>query len=929
MNALKPTLPSALQAAAQALCESLQATLEAFRPELRARAEQANFSRERQELEEAAVLLEQQSQRLLQQYQMALEEVLRQELAPAHSPASKASAGAPNWESLQLVEDVVVNQLLQGKRLGARIEMRCEAQMRELSAYAHVLLQEPAQAQLSNPLRGEVLGLALYRAIDSLCPEEDAVRTRLLGELGDAAIKGVQKVLQQVLDDLHQAGAEAAPLKPVMTVMRSPGRLAVPSEAPSTSPHAGGPAGPISTPGALGPGGPSGFSPYQTSPFSGSVSSGFAGTGSGFGASMPGGFGASVSGPDAAAWAAMSRAPALEPQFMGLLRQLSSMPSGAAAGHTAYGPSPGAADDPNATLTALAEGGHAASLSLPAGLPGGLMAANLITTHREELIRATHSSLDHLVIDIIGTLFDQILSDRRVPPAMAHQIARLQLPVLRVALRDPGFFSSRKHPVRRFVNRLSALGSAYEDLESGEGASFLSWVRSLVGNIVDGDFDQLSLYSQKLDELERFTQKHASEAVERQSQAVSVLQDKEEELKVQQRYMMQLQAELTSLNLPDFLKHFLAHVWSQAIVLASRREGPQSEAALAYRQAASALALSVQAQGAAALKARFKEELPQLLNTLKSGLKRIGWPAEAQRDFFAALRPAHAKALQTPPASDLDHKLQQRQFQLLFQRELPKPASTGLGIGPPEPIRAQAAGSNPDAPDSPEAPQAHFTSEEAALLGLVDESVVDWQAPVDIDLGDLFSADAHSAEASPGSAGGPASDAPASPGDASEAPGQGTLPPESAPHPEDGALQSPSESTACPAESASGESDVPILIHLGEGVDIQLDIGGPEGADAAANSSPAQDLQIGNAYRMLLKDQWQTVRLNYISPARSFFVFTHGKGQAQTVSFTARMVGRMAQAQRLKPLESSFLIERASARARKQLAALRPAAKQA
>ena len=52
---------------------------------------------------------------------------------------------------------------------------------------------------------------------------------------------------------------------------------------------------------------------------------------------------------------------------------------------------------------------------------------------------------------------------------MARQIARLQLPVLRAALGDPTFFSSRRHPVRRFVNRVASLGAAFEDF-ADEGA---------------------------------------------------------------------------------------------------------------------------------------------------------------------------------------------------------------------------------------------------------------------------------------------------------------------------------------------------------------------------------------------------------------------------------------------------------------------------
>ena len=114
-------------------------------------------------------------------------------------------------------------------------------------------------------------------------------------------------------------------------------------------------------------------------------------------------------------------------------------------------------------------GGAMGGASMGAGMAGsnhyndgltGLMAVNLIRAHREELIQASTGKLDHMVIDVVGSLFDQILSDSRVPPQMAREIARLQLPVLRVALSDATFFSTRRHPVRRFINRIASLANA-------------------------------------------------------------------------------------------------------------------------------------------------------------------------------------------------------------------------------------------------------------------------------------------------------------------------------------------------------------------------------------------------------------------------------------------------------------------------------------
>ena len=41
---------------------------------------------------------------------------------------------------------------------------------------------------------------------------------------------------------------------------------------------------------------------------------------------------------------------------------------------------------------------------------------------------------------------------------------------------------------------------------------------------------------------------------------------------------------------------------------------------------------------------------------------------------------------------------------------------------------------------------------------------------------------------------------------------------------------------------------------------------------------------------MNLKEQWQKVRLTYMSPGRSFFVFSRGKKYQETISMTARRV---------------------------------------
>ena len=112
------------------------------------------------------------------------------------------------------------------------------------------------------------------------------------------------------------------------------------------------------------------------------------------------------------------------------------------------------------------------------------------------------------------------------------------------------------------------------------------------------------------------------------------------------------------------------------------------------------------------------------------------------------------------------------------------------------------------------------------------------------------------------------------------------------------------------------------LKPLNLGVDINLDLVGADPAEPSSGASLVDHLHIGFAYQMLIQEQWQKVRLTYVSPGRSFFVFTHGRNLQETVSLTARMLLRMCEAQRLRALESSYLLERATSRTRKQLAEL-------
>ena len=732
-------------------------------------------------------------------------------------PRSASATGPTTWDMMTLVEDHEVEIKVLADRFALDIQNQCEWELRELDTYMGAVLHLKSADSERNPLRPELIGRALVRAIEAIADRIE-VRKALSLEIGRTLAAAMRQTYLDVMGDLRAAG-----VKPLNLTVRA-------TEGPGA--HVGS----YET----------GYEHHSTGSGTNGTSSGMGALGGANGAATPPAFARSSRGGGVEGFASSVRDPndltkfpatevsgdgrrgygssgatlgQIDPELMGLLRRLAyTTPPDVVSGPTTGGGLHG-------TINHL-HSGH-----------GGLAGANLIVAHRDELRQAATGALDHMVIDVVAALFDQILSDAKVPPQFARLIARLQLPVLRAALGDPTFFSSRRHPVRRFVNRIASLGIAFDDLDDEDGKAFIKLVKDLVQQIVEGDFEQIQLYEQKLEELEAFVVDQNRREVQRQGNADEVLAQKETQLRLQQRYAAQLRHGLQDVPAPDFLRDFVSSVWSQAVMKTALDDGHDSPAVARLRLAGRDLLMSVQPKGSPAQRKAFLIALPTLMKTLNAGMDMIKWPEVARKDFFGKLLPAHSESLKGEAMRTLDYNLLLKQVDGVLGAAIPKTSEL-----PPMPAS--------ELPVLLDAVQANtFTEAEARAIGLVDERSIDWQGKVDVEL-----------EAEP---------------EVSE-------------------------------------------------VDIQIDgMPEPEPVEPSRGSSLADHVQIGFAYQMHIDGQWQKVRLAHVSAGRTFFVFTRGTKHVRTISMTYRMLSKMCESNRLRAFEHAYLLERATARARAQLAQLR------
>ena len=112
--------------------------------------------------------------------------------------------------------------------------------------------------------------------------------------------------------------------------------------------------------------------------------------------------------------------------------------------------------------------------------------------------------VDADVINLVSMLFDFILEDRQLPPAIKCQISRLQIPVLKVALLDRSFFNRGGHPARKLLNELAMAGMGWVDTGQGQKDPLQAKIIHVVDRLLNEFTDNVELFSELLEEFAHF-----------------------------------------------------------------------------------------------------------------------------------------------------------------------------------------------------------------------------------------------------------------------------------------------------------------------------------------------------------------------------------------------------------------------------------------
>lgn len=300
--------------------------------------------------------------------------------------------------------------------------------------------------------------------------------------------------------------------------------------------------------------------------------------------------------------------------------------------------------------------------------------------HKQALKQAAATPVERATIEIVALLFQSILTEERLPSSVRVWFARLQMPVLRVAVGEPDFFATVDHPARRLIDRMGACVMGFDGSTAGAGGEALEQEIRRVVQVVEAYPDTgRRVFQTVLTEFERFLERYFKHTHEASRKGVSLAQQVEQREEKAIQYTIELRKMLEHVPVQEGVRQFLFQVWADVLAMTALRSGAQSEATRTMKRAAADLIWSAGAKVTRDERAEVIRRLPPLLRTLREGMGFAGYTVPRQDERIAELNHALAAAFTAKAAAIPEARLDELKERLEGLEEM-LPEAAGVQI---------------------------------------------------------------------------------------------------------------------------------------------------------------------------------------------------------------------------------------------------------
>jgi hypothetical protein len=273
---------------------------------------------------------------------------------------------------------------------------------------------------------------------------------------------------------------------------------------------------------------------------------------------------------------------------------------------------------------------------------------------KQQLKQAATTPVERATIEIVALLFQSILTEERIPATVRVWFARLQMPVLRVAIGEPDFFATTDHPARRLIDRMGACVMGFDSSMRQVGDIVEKEIKRVVQVVEAYPDTGRRVFQTVLTEFEKFLEHYFRNENEASRKGVSLAQQVEQRETLAIQYTIELRKMLNEVPVQEGVREFLFHVWADVLAMTAVKFGLQSEETKAMKRAAADLIWSASAKVSREERAEVIRRLPPLLKTLRDGMQSAGVQPAKQDEHIQKLNNSLAAAF-TAKAAAIPH----------------------------------------------------------------------------------------------------------------------------------------------------------------------------------------------------------------------------------------------------------------------------------
>ena len=251
-------------------------------------------------------------------------------------------------------------------------------------------------------------------------------------------------------------------------------------------------------------------------------------------------------------------------------------------------------------------------------------------------------------INLVSMLFQFMLEDRNLAAPIKSQLARMQIPIVKVAMKDKSFFSRGGHPARKLLNAMATSALGWEEPQQVERDPLYKKIGAIVTQLLEQEQDGVEVYEQILADFNSFVELEKRRASLIEQRTLDAEDGKAKAEIARQSVKTLLQEKLSGRDLPPVVMTILQEAWSNVLFLSNLKEGENSANWQANVAVVDDLLWSVEPKSSPEDRKRLLQLIPNLLKALRTGLTQVAFNPFEMNRLFDELENLHLNQLRQP-----------------------------------------------------------------------------------------------------------------------------------------------------------------------------------------------------------------------------------------------------------------------------------------